>query len=228
MSIEPGLIEQLLLSDEGATLDFKRSQYRFVGGTKEAKSELLKDILAFANAFRLSDAYILTGVDEKRGVRSEVVGVTTHLNDAKLQQFVNSKTQMPVTFSYHEAVHDELPIGIIHIPLQSRPFYATSDYGKVKKDVVYLRRGSSTAVAKPEEVIQMGRLAPGLRGQPSVELHLVDRDSGRRLGRSLIADHPTWYEMPPSEEIPDYEPGRVKGSNWVPPVYYGTATNADY
>ena len=98
VSIQSELIEQLLLEDEGAALDFKRKQYPFVGASKEEKSELLKDVLAFANAFRRSDAYILVGVEEQRGARSEVVGVSTHLDDANLQQFVNSKTQAPVTF----------------------------------------------------------------------------------------------------------------------------------
>ena len=228
MSIEPRMIEQLLMSDEDVTLDFKRDQYAFDGATKEAKGELLKDVLVFANAFRRSDAYILIGVDEKRGARSEVVGVASHLDDAKLQQFVNSKTQKPVTFSYHEAVYDGLPIGIVHIPLQSRPFYATSDYGKVKKDVVYLRRGSSTATAKPEEVIQMGAPAPGLGGQPSVELHLAERKTGRRIEQPLRADYSTWYDVPTPGEIPDYRSGGIKGRGPFSLVHAEPMANADY
>ena len=35
--------------EEGPTLDFKREQYRFDKASDEDKSELLKDILAFAN-----------------------------------------------------------------------------------------------------------------------------------------------------------------------------------
>ena len=229
MSIESGLIEQLLLSDEDATLDFKRDQYEFEGGSKQGKSELLKDVLAFANAFRRADAYILIGVAEKRGARSKVVGVAAHLDDAKLQQFVNSKTQMPVTFSYHEAVHDGMPIGIIHVPLQSRPIYATADYGRVKKEAVYIRRGSSTATANPAEVIQMGAPAPVLGGQPSVELHLVDRETGRRLEQPLRAEHPTCYEVPPREEIPDYKRVRATGTGQFGLMPYDLrGTNADY
>ena len=179
MSIQPRVIERLLLSDEDATLDFKREQYKFEGASREEKSELLKDLLAFANASRRAAAYILVGVKEKRGARSEVVGVAAHLDDAKLQQFVNNKTQLPVTFSYREATHDGLPIGILQIPLQSRPVYATADYGKVKKEVVYVRRGSSTATAKPEEVMKMGTPATGQLGQHSAKLHLVEDLSGQ-------------------------------------------------
>ena len=65
---------------------------------KETKSELLKDILAFANAARQITAHILIGVEEDAMGWGKVVGVTKHLDDAKLQQFVNGKTNRPVEF----------------------------------------------------------------------------------------------------------------------------------
>lgn len=46
------LVESLLYEDEGATLDFKQTSYLFEGAERHQKAELLKDILAFANAFR--------------------------------------------------------------------------------------------------------------------------------------------------------------------------------
>lgn len=61
------LIEHLLHEDEGVELDFKQEQYPFKNADDVAKSELLKDILAFVNAWRRSTAYILIGVEEKRG-----------------------------------------------------------------------------------------------------------------------------------------------------------------
>ena len=222
MSISPELLEELLFSDEGATLDFKRDQYAFEGATKEAKGELLKDILAFANAFRQSHAYILIGVEEKRGARSKVVGVAEHLDDAKLQQFVNSKTHTPVTFSYREATHDGQSIGILHIPLQLRPVYATVDYGKVKKDVVYVRHGSSTARAKPEEIARMGAPSVFADGQISVRLDLVNRETGERLDQPVRVKERTWFEMPAKDAIPDYP----SGHSWS--IGLTIAGNADY
>ncbi len=61
------MLEELLNEDEGAALDFKRSQYPFEEVDNDAKSELLKDILAFANAWRRATAYVLIGVDEVKG-----------------------------------------------------------------------------------------------------------------------------------------------------------------
>lgn len=62
MKIDNDLIESLLYEEEGVELDLKRDQYDFVNANNENKSELLKDILAFANSWRRSDAFILIGV----------------------------------------------------------------------------------------------------------------------------------------------------------------------
>jgi hypothetical protein len=55
------LFEKLLKEPESQTLDFKVDQYSFKGATDDEKSELLKDILAFVNVWRETDAYILIG-----------------------------------------------------------------------------------------------------------------------------------------------------------------------
>ena len=162
MQITPELIEHLLYEEEGTTLDFKRDQYPFEGASKDDKSELLKDILAFANAFRRSDAFILIGVEDIKGGRSNVVGVTSQLDDAKLQQFVNSKGQRPITFSYRDVVHDGRPIGIIHIPVQQRPAYTKVNYGIVAKESVWIRRGSSSGIANPDEQLKAQTRGTGI------------------------------------------------------------------
>jgi hypothetical protein len=56
--MDQALFERLLGMQEDETLDFKEEQYPFVGASDDQKSELLKDILAFANAWRQTDAYI--------------------------------------------------------------------------------------------------------------------------------------------------------------------------
>ena len=63
------------------------------------KSELLKDILSFANSWRRTSAYVLIGVEEVKGGRSKVLGVPRHLDDANLHQFFNQKTQRAVEFN---------------------------------------------------------------------------------------------------------------------------------
>ena len=130
------LLERLLYEEESETLDFKAQQYPFDGATDDQKSELLKDILAFANAWRRTDAYILVGVEEVHAGRSIVRGVATQLLNQNLQQFVTSKTNRPILFSYTPLVFEGLPVGIITIPLQERPVYLQKRYGKLDPQVV--------------------------------------------------------------------------------------------
>ncbi len=156
MALTLDKLERLLNDEEGATLDFKRTQYPFDEADDTAKSELLKDILAFANTPRQEPAYVLIGVDDVKGGRSRITGVDRHLDDAKLQQFVNSKTNRIVTFSYQPLHIEDREIGVIEIPVQERPIYLRTDFGKLGKEKVYLRHGSSTAVASPDEIVEMG------------------------------------------------------------------------
>lgn len=205
MAIDASFVEQLLHEDESTSLDFKRDQYRFQGVDADTKSELLKDILAFLNSWRRSPAYILIGADEVRGGRSQVVGVTEHLDDAQLQQFVNSKTQRPVTFSYRQVSIDGKDIGLIEIPIQQRPVYLRRDFGKLAKERVYIRRGSSTAEATPDEVARMGA-ALVAESTPTLELLWADLDERRNLSQTCTI-RSVHFEPPlPASRVGRYLP----------------------
>ena len=154
------ILESLLVMDEGPTLDFKRGQYPFEKETAEVKSELLKDILAMVNTHRYRTAYILVGVEEVRGGRSNVVGVDRHWEDASLHQFVNWKTNRPAAFSYFPFNSDGKSIGVFSIPIQRRPVYLLAKCGKLNPKTVYVRDGSSTREATPDEIADMGRTNP--------------------------------------------------------------------
>ena len=173
MPIDGYLLEQLLHEEEGSALDFKRDQYPFAGADDRTKSELLKDILAFSNAWRRTTAYVLIGVEEIKGGRSRIVGANAHLDDAHLHQFVNPKTNRPIEFSYQPFRAEGMEIGVIEIPKQKRPFYLTKSFGKVEKDTVYKRDGSSTAVASPDEIARMGA-EEDFDGTPQLVLEWAD------------------------------------------------------
>ena len=74
--ITESLLEELRYKGEGSDLDYKSEQYLFVKATDEEKSELLKDILALANTYRDSTAYILIGFKENPPYPAEVVGLS--------------------------------------------------------------------------------------------------------------------------------------------------------
>lgn len=198
------LIDQLLFEEEGNTLDFKSEQYRFSMANDEDKSELLKDIIAFANAWRRTDAYILIGVKEVKGGRSEVVGISEHIEDSHLQQFINSKTQRPIDFSYKAIQYESAQIGVIHIPVQRRPFYLKKDFGRLKKSQVYIRRGSSTDVASIDEISTMGTEAnDAYQDAPSLDAFLITGKHDEIVEKNITCKLIN-ADIPDDEEFPEY------------------------
>jgi predicted HTH transcriptional regulator len=151
------LFESLLYEDESETLDFKRDQYRFSQANDEQKAELLKDIAGFANAWRRADAHLLIGVEHVRGGRSTVVGVSEHLPDHSLQQFVVSALDRPMQFAYEAFAYEGKNVGVIRIARQPRPFQLTRSFGKLQKGSVYVRRGSSPTRRSPPRSMRSPR-----------------------------------------------------------------------
>lgn len=73
------------------------------------EEQAVEGILAFANAWKgSSDAHIVIGVEDGKGRRATITGLgpNGHLDDASLQQFVNSKTNQKVDFNYIGTVVD--------------------------------------------------------------------------------------------------------------------------
>jgi len=203
--VDKALINTLLHQDESETLDFKEQQYPFVGATNDQKGELLKDILAFANAWKTSDAHLLIGVRERRGQKAEVLGVTEHLSDSNLQQFVNSKTDKPVRFLCGVVTIEGKGIDVIRVEQrQDRPICLTSNFGNLSRDTVYVRRGSSTDVAAPQEIAEMARADAGLAaGTPDVEIEFADPNRRRRLSTRVEINPVVFVDPPPpsSEQL---------------------------
>jgi hypothetical protein len=195
--VDPNLLAVLLRESESTSLDFKRDQYKFVGATDDEKSELLKDILAFVNSWKHADAYILIGVDEKQA--NAAVGVSSHFDDASLQQFVNSKTQKPLVFSYETVPYQGRQIDVIKIPLQERPLYLKKDFGLLRKDTVYIRRGTSTDIASPAEVAEIGKASIAAVRTPSLRLEFIDPGAPKSLGTKIQL----------SSMIVQYEHGKI-------------------
>jgi len=215
----PELFERLLHEDEGVTLDFKVGQYAFSGADELQKSELLKDILGFVNAWRRGEAYILIGVREVRGGRSEVVGIATdeHLDDHSLQQFVHAKTNRRVRFSYEAFPFDGKQIGIITIKVpewQEWPVWLTGDYGKLNKEKVYVRYGSSTDPTKPatpDEILKMKEASKPQAASLEVQFGDVENDTAIGTSFQIKAD---FFNFPSKEDIPSLQLPRKH----LPPV----------
>lgn len=196
-------MNRFLFEEESSTLDFKKEQYLFKNATEIQKAELLKDILAFSNAWRQSDAFILIGVEEVKGGKNKVVGIDADLDDAQFQQFVNSKTQRPIVFSYSNILFCDKNVGLIRIPIQNRPIYLKKNYGNLKANTVYVRRGTSTAEANPDEISEMGSLkSKADQLQPSIIVEFANKNRVRFGTKTEIET--TKLQVPPKKNIPDY------------------------
>lgn len=158
-------IRELVLEGESNRLDFKRDQYRFVGlsgpdGDKE-KAKLLKDVLAFANAFRKDPAFILVGVYDSLPRDQSVAGIPIQdvIDDATLQQFVNSKTNKPIPFRANTvSCSDSRVVEVLEIDpcANDRPFYLMKSFGGILREEVWFRSGSSNTKATPDDIYRMG------------------------------------------------------------------------
>ena len=186
---------------EGTDIDFKSTQYRFIGGSEDNKAEMLKDILAIANAWRDGPGYILLGFKEQRPHPAEVVGISESIDDAQLQQFVNGKVKPKLTFRYEEHLYEGKTVGVITIPKQKRAFYLAHPYGKLKSNIVYVRRGSSTDEAEPPEITAMA-LADTGRGDMRVDLSVLTPNNDK------LPDTFAQSYLQFTEEFPDYESPR--------------------
>ena len=211
--MDANIFDALRYRSEGTDLDFKQAQYRFVRGTEADKAQLLKDVLAMANAWREGTAYILIGFRDARPLPAEVVGMSEHIDDASLQQFINSKVKPKVSFSYEEHAFEGKSIAALVIPKQPRPFYLQHPYGGLKSNVVYVRRGSSTDEAEPPEIAKM-TLADEGRGEPLVDL-AVTEEGGAALGQTYERAFLTLARFPDYESRSERDPlGLAPVSIW--------------
>ncbi|CAN7730531.1 ATP-binding protein [Variovorax sp. LjRoot290] len=191
------LLDALRYRSEGTDLDFKGEQYRFAGGNDFEKSEMLKAILAMANAWREGTGYILLGLKDNRPHLAEVVGISESI-DSRLQQFVNSKVKPKLTFRYEEHLYEGKTVGVITLPKQKRPFFIANPYGKLKSNVAYVRRGSSTEEAEPTEVAAMA-LADSGRGQVLLALSVLTPDN------EVLPETVALKYLNFPEKLPDFE-----------------------
>jgi hypothetical protein len=204
MESDIALFEKLLKEESSDMLFFRPRGYQFQGASNVEKSELLRDIIGFANAWRRADAYIITGVKEVKNGENEILGIIDHLNFDEIQEFVNSKTQNPIQFSYNALTVNRKKIGMIHIPLQSRPFFLQNDYVNLKKYVVYVHRGESVVEAGPDEVTKM-KISDSQKKfeQPSFALEFAHSNKKSSIG-SRINLKTFLIEVPQEDLIPDF------------------------
>ena len=139
----------MIAGAEGPNIDFKRE---LVLDTARSKAELVKDIIAIANS-EAPRGYLLIGVDDNK----QVVGVSA-LNEEQIQQIAYRYITPPVILTCELislSTLGLLSVGIITIKSTNRPHKVVSPIERLAQDEVFIRRGSITTKASPEEIIRM-------------------------------------------------------------------------
>ncbi len=168
--VTPEIFAELLKQTEGHSLDFKRDPYDL--SSEDGRVSLIKDIISMANTPRTGPAYIVMGVKAYPDGSKDLVGLARSIDDNDYQTSVKSRVHPNPTFLYVPIQYEEKIFGILVIPLMERrgPFQAVNDMGnRVRRHVIYWRRGSQNDEAKPDEQKLIWRWCAG-EAQPDPEV----------------------------------------------------------
>ncbi len=143
---------------ESITLDFKREKYDL----KNKRYELIKDVMAMANALVGSKKYIILGIGEQEDNEKEYIGIDSLEDSSIFENLLHEYIEPTVQFEYYSVRVKGKRIGVIEIGKnQDKPFMASKDMrmhngtqGFDKGDC-FIRKGTRKAKMTRSDVNQM-------------------------------------------------------------------------
>jgi len=150
---------------ESEYLDFKREEYN-----DQNKPNLIKDVMAFANANTPGDKYIIIGVDKKGG-ETELIPIEPKLDSANIQQYIHDNIEPELDIAYFPYEFKGTQLMVLQIKdANSKPYFTSKPVsfknGKVllKANECWIRKGSyqMTATRSDLEKIYEARKATEL------------------------------------------------------------------
>lgn len=155
MEIEEEVKELIDCHGESDYLDFKEEDYH-----KENKVELVKDIIAFANSHSIRNKYIIIGIKEKNNVCEEIKGIDKEKvkDEAEFQQIIRTYIKDDLIVEYKIINIEGKDLLIIKIPATNntnRPYMVKTQIKNLKENEIYIRKGSTTALANKKDLEYM-------------------------------------------------------------------------
>jgi len=126
--------------DENLNLDFKGSQYM-----RGKHADLIKDIIAMANADTNDECYIIIGVIHNNGGQKELRGINREgfIDDAVYQQLIRENVEPDIKFEYILYEYTGKCFGVFKIGnCDDKPYMMKKDYNSLKKGDSWIRKGS--------------------------------------------------------------------------------------
>lgn len=154
--------ELIRYETEGTSLDFKAIQYK-----KETHIDLLKDVLAMANAAFPGDKYIVIGVKAPPGETRGFPGIQEEfVDEATYQQLVHGNIEPEIPVTYHPIHFEEKLFGLFTIgACTDKPYMMKKEYASSSKDrassktlrpgEMWIRKGSSQFLVLRRDLDQM-------------------------------------------------------------------------
>lgn len=159
------IMELLHLGVEGEYWDFKEKPYFFEGQSdkdkNKKKGDLLHDIICMANNLSNRDAFIIMGIQDKPVKITGVKQFSNKWTQESYQDFLQNLTwagdMIPIV-EFRTIHNGELDVLIIK-KSNRVPFYITKNYGKVRENRIYVRKGSkNTAIDSQAEIGDIEKL----------------------------------------------------------------------
>ena len=185
--------ELIYLGVEGEYWDFKEKPYFFEGQSKEEKNkkknDFLHDIICMANNLSNHDAYIIMGIQDKPVKITEFKQFSNKWTQENYQDFLQNLTwagDMIPTVEFRTINNGDLDVLIIK-KSNRVPYYITKNYGKVRENRIYVRKGSkNTAIDSQAEIGDIEKLFEFRFGlTPFPKERVIN----------YITDHDHWIEM---------------------------------
>ena len=204
------IMELLHLGVEGEYWDFKEKPYFFEGQSdkdkNKKKGDLLHDIICMANNLSNRDAFIIMGIQDKPVKITGAKQFSNKWTQESYQDFLQNLTwagdMIPIV-EFRTIHNGELDVLIIK-KSNRVPFYITKNYGKVRENRIYVRKGSkNTAIDSQAEIGDIEKLFEfrfGLTPYPKERVINYISDHGHWIEMKEDYETRSWYY----EKFPEY------------------------
>ena len=157
-------IEMLIQHGEDTKVDYKRTIAINSKSDRKGRAELVRDLIAIANAHEETTGYLLIGVNEQAaGTSDQLVDCQgLDLDDGLMHQIIDEFVDVPITFTFRYQEYKGVMIGIIEIPFSDNRFHV------VKKD--YTSSDNTQLLRTGESWIRRGARKTPLTGYDMVRL----------------------------------------------------------
>lgn len=158
------ILRNLINESENEYLDFKKGLY-----VKANYENLLKDVLAMANAKIDGSRYIIFGVKETAGQEKELFDVKEPVDAATYQELISENIEPQLTCHLNYLTYNNRLLAVLEIvEPKAQPYLLKKKYGNLHKGLCYIRRGSKNDFALLADFDYFYK-------QGQFEIHILDR-----------------------------------------------------